>query len=89
MTMRVWIVALIGCLGIGFGSGLLIGRQFPAHHYERFGSSSYLFEVSTGKLCNPLPESTHVTDANGFQLAPSTNEFAKYMGDPGPPPCSR
>jgi len=34
-----------------FGAGLLIGREMPAHHFERFGSSGYLFDTSTGSLC--------------------------------------
>ena len=37
ITLFVAIVA-IACT-VGFGSGLLVGRQFPAHHYERFGDN--------------------------------------------------
>ena len=36
---------------IVFGSGLLVGRQFPAHHYERYGNSTYLLDSATGKVC--------------------------------------
>jgi hypothetical protein len=86
--MKPWlmVVALVGCLAIGFGSGLLVGRQFPAHHFERFGSSSYLLESTTGTLCNPFKNRNESAnriddalganktppsyDANGFQIAP-------------------
>ncbi len=42
--------------GIGFGSGILVGRQFPAHHLERLGDSRYLVEPSTGKVCDPFKD---------------------------------
>lgn len=35
-----------------FGSGLLIGREFPRRHYQLLREgSSYLLDTSTGKLC--------------------------------------
>lgn len=43
-----------GCVVVGFGLGLLTGRQFPAHHYEKFGSTSYLLDPTSGKVCDPF-----------------------------------
>lgn len=52
--MKKWIWVAWGTLaGIWlFGAGLLIGRAFPAHHYERFGNYTYLFDASTGRICD-------------------------------------
>ena len=46
-------VALVAC-GVGFGSGVFVGRQFPAKHFERFGESRFLLNPSTGKICDPF-----------------------------------
>jgi len=85
-------VLLVLCLvGIGFGSGLLVGRQFPAHRFERFGETVYLFDPTTGKICNPfknpnapanpIDKVLGETDSNGFQIVkPDTNY---------PPPCGK
>jgi hypothetical protein len=34
-----------------FGGGFLIGRQFPAHRYEKIASGPYLLDTSSGKVC--------------------------------------
>jgi hypothetical protein len=48
-------IALSGCLAVGLGLGILIGRAHPYHHYERFGDTRYyLLDSSTGKVCNPF-----------------------------------
>ena len=46
-------ILIIGAITapILFCAGLLVGRQFPAHHYERFGTSVYLYDTSTGRVC--------------------------------------
>lgn len=76
MKASVLAIALVGCLGIGFGSGLLVGRQFPVHHYVRFGNvGRLLLDPATGRVCDPWndPTATPVMvpdgppDANGFQ----------------------
>jgi hypothetical protein len=43
-------IVAIAC-GIGFGSGLLVGRQFPAHSFQKFGQ--YLLDPTTGHVCDP------------------------------------
>jgi hypothetical protein len=61
---------------LAFGAGLLTGRQFPAHHYQRFGESKYLYDVSTGKVCAPFKTPTIEQDANGVEIAkPVPNPF--------------
>jgi hypothetical protein len=42
-----------GTLGVLlFGVGLMVGREFPVHHYERISGSPYLFDNSTGHVCD-------------------------------------
>ena len=38
-----------------FGAGLLVGRVVPVRHFERFGTSNYLFDASSGYVCRVLP----------------------------------
>lgn len=38
-----------------FGAGFLIGRQFPEHHYERFGKGPFLYDSSSGRICSIIP----------------------------------
>ncbi len=74
-----------------FGSGLLVGRQFPAHHYERYGNSNYLLDSTTGRVCKPITGSE--TKALSFDevyghpnpLAGDTNPNP----DPDPPACNK
>jgi hypothetical protein len=47
-----WIAAVLACAAF-FGGGFLIGRLFPAHHYEHLagGPDFMLFDTATGKPC--------------------------------------
>jgi len=55
------------------GAGFLIGRHFPSHHFERFGDSAYLYDTSSGKMCNPF-------------MTQGENPFSKIArGDPKNP----
>jgi hypothetical protein len=38
-------------------AGFLLGRAYPAHDYHQIGTSSYLYDTHTGKLCAPFRES--------------------------------
>jgi hypothetical protein len=49
-TLLLWVGAVAVALGIGF----LAGRQFPAHHYQKFGESRFLLDTATGKVCDPM-----------------------------------
>lgn len=35
-------------------AGFVIGRAYPAHDYHQIGTSSYLYDTHTGKLCAPF-----------------------------------
>lgn len=61
-------IVAIAC-GMGFGSGLLIGRKFPAHTFQRFGDTRYLLDATTGKVCDPFKD-------------PKEDPFARYAIDP-------
>ena len=69
-----WIAAVI----VSFGAGLLLGRQFPAHHYEKFGVSRMLLDTTTGMVCDPLPKPLN---------PPSILDGAPLPSDSGYPPC--
>jgi hypothetical protein len=73
-----------------FVAGLLIGREFPMHHYERFGQSPYLYDTSTGKICTPfkkpdtnLLDESMKTPSNPFGFVPLDSNSAPY------PPCGK
>jgi hypothetical protein len=88
-------IVIIAC-GIGFGSGLLVGRQFPAHRFERFGNSSYLFDPTNGKVCNPFKklEGNEVDrelgsiGGNNQTQGNSFFERATSGASPAIPPCN-
>jgi len=50
--MRKEIAALL-CVLV-FAAGFFIGHEFPARHYDKYGSGPLLVDSSTGKICNPL-----------------------------------
>jgi hypothetical protein len=87
--IALFVVLISGACIVGFGSGLLVGRQFPAHHFERFGNSSYLLDTSTGKICDPLK----VIDKSDNPLDVALSEEHKYnffdSKPSGPPACER
>jgi hypothetical protein len=93
--IAVFVLLVFGAVGVGFGSGLLVGREFPAHRYERFGETLYLFDPTTGKVCNPFKDpkapvdlsgiwnssQAPPRDANGFQIVKPAPNY--------PPPCGK
>jgi hypothetical protein len=34
--------------------GFLLGRRFPAHHYEAWQTSKLFYDTATGKVCDPF-----------------------------------
>lgn len=97
--------ALILAVSLGFGSGLLVGRQFPARHFERFGNSSYLLDPSTGRICDPFKDPSGVAGKpppgfvlEGTQSANASQNASKPAPDlsdlfgskpSGPPSCKK
>jgi len=68
---------------IGFGIGVITGRQFPAHHFERFGASRYLLDSATGKICDPMrdPNANPLDEALASSASkPQDDPFAAYGG---------
>ncbi|HKD83972.1 MAG TPA: hypothetical protein VKB58_04425 [Terriglobales bacterium] len=45
-----------GAVAVALGVGFLSGRQFPAHHYQKFGESRFLLDTATGLVCDPLKQ---------------------------------
>jgi len=83
--IAVFVLLILSAVAVGFGSGLLVGRQFPAHHYERWGdSTNYLLDTATGKVCDRGPFAT----AKNSEKAYGSDSLA--ILDPAvPPPCGK
>jgi len=81
--IALFVVLISGACVAGFGSGLLVGRQFPAHHFERFGNSSFLLDPATGRVCDPFkaPKTGNIVD-DALSDARSGNPS-------GPPACEK
>jgi hypothetical protein len=95
----VFVLLISGTVAVGFGSGLLVGRQFPAHRFERFGESWYVLDATNGKVRDPFKDpnaSTNVFDQGGSSpqpksgapdlsdLFPTNKSTSNY-----PPPCGK
>jgi hypothetical protein len=68
--IAVFVSVILGAGVVGFGSGLLVGRQFPAHRYEKFGNTSYLLDPTTGKVCNPFANANPIDATLGYPNLP-------------------
>jgi hypothetical protein len=70
-----------------FAGGFLVGRQFPAHHYEKF-NNGFMVDQTTGVVCNPYPPSppTPLTFSETV-LGKSENPIDKGMKEPVIPSC--
>jgi hypothetical protein len=95
----VWIAVGVLCAAYLFAAGLLIGREMPAHHFERFGNSAYLFDSSSGDVCKAIAGQNDVVsnlppgfvpadpngpkDANGFPIVQSANPIDKSLAAQG------
>jgi hypothetical protein len=83
ITLFVAIIAIV-CMA-GFGSGVLVGRQFPAHHFEKMENSHYLYDTSTGHVCDFWPAKTEASGAN------EQSDFLKSLNENANnsiPPCN-
>ena len=67
ITLFVGIV-VVTC-GAGFGSGLLVGRRYPTHSFQKYGETRYLLDPATGRICDPFKD-------------PSEDPWAQFMVDP-------
>src|SRR5258708_7239639 len=68
----------LATLVAGMVAGFAIGRAHPAHDYHQIGTSSYLYDTHTGKLCTPYRTSEVAAhNANFPPGSPWTEAFAK------------
>ncbi len=78
-----------GTCAVGFAGGFLVGRQVPAHHFEKMENSHYLYDTSTGHVCDFVPK-TEVLGANGQPDQLQTYLDSIKTGANAPiPPCNR
>ena len=54
--MRHWPLLAIGGIVIDL-AGFAVGRAYPAHEYHQIGTTSYLYDTHSGKLCAPFRDS--------------------------------
>ena len=85
IALFVAIIAIV-CM-TGFGTGLLIGRQFPAHHFEKMENSHYLYDTSTGHVCDFWPANAEVSEASG-QVDQAQAYFDSLKKGSAIPPCN-
>ena len=55
-TVNHYTLLVIGGIVLAL-AGFAAGRAFPVHMYQQIGTSSYLFDIHTGKLCAPFRNS--------------------------------
>ncbi len=70
---------------VAASGGFLLGRSFPAHHYEPWKNSNLLYDTATGKVCNPLKSSQQAAaraKLGGHADAPDLSEDQKPTGNP-------
>src|ERR1700722_11225857 len=63
-----------------FGSGVLVGRNFPAHHFQPLHEgSTYLLDTSTGKVCEEVlqPATSGTTPDAATQYFNQLNSHSK------------
>jgi hypothetical protein len=97
--LAVFVLLISGTVAVGFGSGLLVGRQFPSHRFERFGESWYVLDATTGKVCNPFKDpNTSTTVLDLLAPSPQPKSGAPDLSDlfptnkstsNYPPPCGK
>ena len=87
MKEIVWIAGATLSGAILFGAGLLVGRQFPAHHYQELGNTSRLFDSTTGHVCSTTPS---IKSVGGISVIPwnSPEQPTSAPEDLGLPPCN-
>jgi hypothetical protein len=61
-----------------FGAGVLVGREFPVHHFEKIPQLPYLLDSSTGKICDYLGP-----QVGGQNPEPPTPPQASQPNSPG------
>jgi hypothetical protein len=80
-ALYITVIAVV-CV-MGFGSGFFVGRQFPAHRFEKIENSHYLYDTSTGHVCDFLP-----VQANQ-QTTPATSFYERIASGANTlPPCN-
>ena len=66
-----------------FCSGLLVGRQFPAHRFVRIEGSPYLYDSATGKTCNFLKNPKETSNLIDQGMGSPAAKYHDY-----PPSCA-
>ena len=94
------VAVLTGSCAVGLGLGLIVGRNYPAHVFQKYGETRFLLESTTGKLCAPfrdpsanpadLSDLFPPKDASSGQIAaksPTDQTLSNIWKSPYPPAC--
>lgn len=89
-------IVLLAC-GVGFGSGLLLGRRFPSRNFQKFGESRFVLDSTTGKVCDPFKdpkESSNIFDhafdhTDTVPKNPVDQSLSDIWKTPYPPACGK
>jgi hypothetical protein len=81
-------VVLIAC-GTGFGFGLLIGRQYPVHNFQKYGETRFLLDPVAGKLCDPFKDPKELTNTLDHLLTQPEGATAKNPSPASSSPFSK
>lgn len=89
-----WAIACFLLLAV-FASGFVLGRQFPAHHYEMAMSTNpyFVLDATTGRVCddrqtagkNPLDSLLGKEKTGGAASSESPNDFFDKLRKQNPP----
>jgi hypothetical protein len=97
--VTLFVALVVGSCAVGFGSGLVIGRHFPARTFQKYGETRYLLDSASGKLCDPFKDpNANVIDQKlvgspppGFVLegTQNTDGTIKPIQSNYPPACGK
>jgi len=91
--IAVFVLSILSVGSVGFGSGLLVGRHFPVHRFQKFGETRYVIDSTTGKICDPfhdphgnpidqaLADPSAPKNADGFQIVKPVSYFPAPCGE--------
>jgi hypothetical protein len=74
-------IVVLACAS-GFGSGLLVGRKFPAHTFQKFGETKYVFDPITGNVCDPFRDPKESANPFDHLLDPSAKPQTDSKSQP-------
>lgn len=93
MNLKIVSLVVVGGCAAGFGSGVLVGRQFPARRFEKYGETRFLLNAATGKICDPFKDPNNSTNPADHlfdpSYAPKDSNGSPVVQSSYPPACGK